>query len=85
MTSWRYNVIMPETKRATIYFEPGVHRALRLMAAEGDISISEFVNRAVRDSLRDDADDLEIFEERKNEPTRPYEEFLRDMKRRGKL
>jgi hypothetical protein len=76
---------MPEAKRATIYFEPSLHRALRLMAAESDISISEIVNRAVRDSLSEDAADLEIFEKRKNEPTRPYEEFLRDMKRRGKL
>ena len=76
---------MPETKRATIYFEPALHRALRMRAVESDTSISEIVNRAVRDSLSDEADDLEIFEKRKNEPTRPYEDFLRDLKRRGKL
>ncbi len=77
--------IMPEMKRATIYFEPEIHRALRTMAAESNVSISEFVNRAVRDSLDEDAADLAIFEERKNDRTRPYEEFAREMKRRGKL
>jgi hypothetical protein len=77
--------IMPETKRATIYFDPILHRALRMKAAETDISISEIVNRAVRESLDEDAEDLAIFEERKNEPTRPYKDFVREMKRRGKL
>lgn len=78
-------IVMPEMKRATIYFEPALHRALRLQAAANDVSISELVNRAVRDSLDEDATDIAIFEERKNEPTRPYEEFVREMKRRGKL
>ena len=76
---------MPETKRATIYFDPSLHRALRLKAAENDTSISDIVNEAVRESLGEDAADLEIFEERKNDPTRPYEEFVREMKRRGRL
>ena len=77
--------IMPETKRATIYFDPSLHRALRLKAAENDTSISDIVNEAVRESLGEDAADLEIFEERKNDPTQPYEEFVREMKRRGRL
>ena len=77
--------IMPDTKRATIYFDPALHRALRTKAAENEVSISEIVNRAVRDSLDEDAADMAIFEERKNDPTRPYEEFVREMKRRGKL
>ena len=76
---------MPETKRATIYFDPALHRALRMKAAASDLSISELVNRAVRDSLDEDAEDLAIFEERKNDPTIPFEEFVRDMKRRGRL
>jgi hypothetical protein len=76
---------MPDLKRATIYFDPGLHRALRMKAAVNDVSISEIVNRAVRDSLDEDAADLAIFEERKNEPTIPFEEVVRDLKRRGKL
>lgn len=76
---------MGATKRATIYFDPALHRALRHRAAANDISISELVNRVVRESMDEDAIDVAIFEERKNEPTRPFEQFVRDMKRRGKL
>jgi len=76
---------MAETKRATIYFDPAIHRALRMQAAANDISISELVNRVVAESLDEDATDMAIFEERKNDPTRPFEEFVREMKRRGKL
>jgi hypothetical protein len=76
---------MAEMKRATIYFEPALHRALRMQAAENDVSISEIVNRAVRDLLDEDAEDLAIAEERRNEPTIPFEDFVRDMKRRGRL
>jgi hypothetical protein len=85
MTLWCYDDIMAEAKRATIYFDPTLHRALRMQAAANDTSISEIVNRVVRESLDEDAYDHAIFEERKNDPTRPYEEFARDMKRRGKL
>ena len=35
-------------KRSTIYFDPVVHRALQLKAAEADRSISALVNDAVK-------------------------------------
>ncbi len=38
-------------KRATVYFDSQIHRALRLKAAETDRSISELVNDAVRLNL----------------------------------
>jgi hypothetical protein len=84
---WRYYDITmaPQTKRATIYFDATLHEALREKAAEADTSISEIVNEAVRNALNDDASDLQVFDDRKNEPTIPYETFVRDMKRRGKL
>ena len=52
-------------KRATVYFEPSLHRALRLKAAEIDSSVSELVNEAVREALAEDAEDLAAFEARK--------------------
>lgn len=76
---------MSDTKRATIYLDAGLHRALRLKAAETDYSISELVNMAVRETLAEDADDLEAFRERATEPATPFEELVADMKRRGKL
>ncbi len=45
-------------KRATIYFDPDLHRALRLKAAETDQSVSDLVNRAVKLSLAEDVEDL---------------------------
>jgi hypothetical protein len=41
-------------KRETIDFEPGLHRALRLQAAQTHRSISEIVNDAVRLVVRED-------------------------------
>ena len=76
---------MSEPKRATVYFEPDVHKALRLRAAASDKTISEMVNDAVRQALAEDADDLAAASSRRNEPTVDFASFVRDMKRRGRL
>ena len=72
-------------KRATVYFDPSLHRALRLKAAETDSSISELVNEAVKAALAEDAGDLETFEVRESEPDYAFEDVVRDLKRRGKI
>ncbi len=76
---------MSTSKRATVYFDETVHKALRLKAAETDQSISDLVNTAVRHTLADDADDLAAFRKRAKEPTLAFETLVRDLKRRGKL
>lgn len=76
---------MSSPKRATIYFEPGLHKALRLKAAHSEKSISDLVNVAVRRSLAEDAEDLQAFESRQKEPSLLFEDVLKDLKRRGKL
>ena len=78
---------MSETaqKRATVYFEPFLHRALRLKAAETDRSVSELVNEAVRAALAEDASDIEAFEVREKEPDYSFEDVVKDLKRRGKI
>ena len=76
---------MSYLKRATVYFEPEIHRALRLKAAASDKSISDMVNDAVKLSLAEDAEDLEAFEKRKREPNLDFEQFVKALKRRGKL
>ena len=76
---------MPATKRATVYLEAPLHRALRLKGAETDASISELVNAAVRHSLAEDADDLAAFHDRAKEPRVSFESVVRDLKKRGKL
>ncbi len=76
---------MGSAKRATVYFEPEIHRALRLKAAASDKSISDMVNDAVKRTLAEDAEDLEAFEEREPERNLDFEQFVRALKRRGKI
>ena len=72
-------------KRATVYFDPRLHRALRLKAAETDRSVSDLVNEAVKLSLAEDAEDLAAFDERKDEPNLVFEDVVKDLKKRGKI
>ncbi len=72
-------------KRATVYFDPYLHRALRLKSAETDRSISELVNEAVKAALAEDVSDIEAFEVRENEPDYVFEDVVKDLKRRGKI
>ena len=72
-------------KRSTIYFDPAVHRALQLKAAEADRSISALVNDAVKLALTEDFEDLSAFDEREAEPNLSFEDVVEDLKRSGKL
>jgi hypothetical protein len=74
-----------KTKRVTVYFEPDVHTALRLKSAETEKSVSDIVNEAVQILLSEDAEDLDDIKARVNEPTVSFENFLTDMKARGRL
>ena len=76
---------MSTPKRATVYFDPEVHKALRLRAAANDQSISDMVNSAVRASLAEDAVDLSAFDKRKRERSVSFDSFVQGMKRRGAL
>jgi hypothetical protein len=75
---------MDSTRRATVYLDAEVHRALRLKSAETETTISDLVNDAVRQALAEDADDLAAIEARKGEPTRSFEAFLGSLRRSGK-
>lgn len=72
-------------KRATVYFDEGLHKALRIKSLESDRSISDLVNDAIRESLNEDLEDLESIETRRNEPTISYADFLKELKDRGQL
>ncbi len=73
------------SKRATVYFEPALHKALRLKAAHTHRSVSDIVNDAVRLALQEDQEDLAAFEDRAAEPVLSYEALLKDLKAHGKL
>jgi hypothetical protein len=74
-----------QTKRATIYFDPDLHRALRLKAAETSRTVTDLVNAAVREALAEDAEDLASFEARAAEPLVSYESLIKKMKKDGRL
>lgn len=73
------------TKRATVYFDPAMHRALQHKALETSRSLSDVVNEAVHRALAEDAEDLAAFEERINEPLVSYETMLKELKASGRL
>jgi plasmid stability protein len=73
------------TTRATIYLDNDLHRALRMKAADSRRSISEIVSEAIRESLREDEEDLAIIAKRSKEKTISYEELLAVLKANGKI
>ena len=82
MAFWRFGVFM---KRATVYFEEDLHKALKMKSAEISTSVSDLVNDAVRSALFEDAEDLEAFKEREKEPVIDFESFVTSLKEDGKL
>jgi len=76
---------MSDPRRATVYFDPVIHRALKLKAAAVDRSVSEMVNEAVRLALAEDVEDLVAFDERAHEADMDFETFVKSLKRRGQI
>ena len=76
---------MRETKRATVYFHREIHLALTRKAAQAEQSISHVVNEAVRLALTEDAEDLNAFRERADEPNLDFANVVKSLKRPGKL
>lgn len=74
---------MSDSKRATVYLDPNIHKALKLKAAESDQTISDLVNKAVSLSLAEDAVDLEALKERKKHSERNFSSFVRELRKDG--
>jgi len=74
-----------QNRRTTIYLDSLLHRALRLKSVSVSRSLSDLVNAAVRESLIEDAEDLEPLEERVHEPLISYGEMVKRLKRNGRL
>jgi hypothetical protein len=72
-------------KRATIYLDPTLHKALKLKSIETSRSVSDLVNQAVKEALAEDAEDLAAFEQRTNEPLLSYDEMVRKLKNDGRI
>ena len=75
----------PVSKRATVYLDADLHTALKMKSAVQGRSISDLVNDAVREMLREDAEDLAAFDERADEPFVAYEDMVKWLKADGRL
>jgi hypothetical protein len=56
-----------------------------LCSVETSRSVSELPNAAIRGEPAEDAQDLSAFDARKNEPTIAFEDFVKELKRNGKI
>ncbi len=78
-------IMATQAKRATIYFHPTLHKALKLKSVETSRSITDLVNEAVREALSEDAEDIITFEKRKDEPLISYDQMVKKLKKNGSI
>lgn len=71
--------------RTTVYLKSKVYRALKAKAASTDRSVSDLINAAVMETMREDEIDLAAVAARRKEPSRPLEKAIEDLKRDGLL
>lgn len=78
-------IMTTATKRATIYFDPLLHKALKLKSVETSKSISNLVNSLVREALAEDAEDLAAFENRADDALISYDGMVKRLKKNGRI
>lgn len=74
-----------ESKRATVYFDPKLLKAIQLKALETETSVSAIVSKAIQSYLSEDAEDLAAFDQRRKEAGLSFESVLKKLKRDGKI
>lgn len=71
--------------RTTVTFDEDILKLLKLKAVETSHSVSELINELVIDFFKEDSEDLKVFEERKNEESISFENFMKMLEADGKL
>lgn len=66
-------------KRATVYLDAKLHKAVRIKSIETSRSVSPLANEAVTLALAEDAEDAAAFDERSHEPLITFEAALARM------
>ena len=72
-------------KRATVYFDPELHKAVRLKAIHTNQSVSDIVNDSLRAMLSEDEVDLAAFDETASDHLMTYEEMLARLRADGMI
>lgn len=73
------------SKRSTIYFDPILHKALKIKSASSSQSVSELVDEAIRLLMLEDQEDIKSYKERKGESEISYEVLLNKLKKNGQI
>jgi len=71
--------------RVTLHLEDSLLQAIRLKAVDTKQSMSDLVNDALEASLHEDLEDIKSWEDRKDEETYGYEEFVNLLQKDGVL
>jgi len=71
--------------RTTIYLDPLLHRALKLKSFETSRSLSDLIQDAVKEAMREDEVDLKAVRNRAAEPEVSYEAVIKNLKKDGKI
>jgi len=71
--------------RVTVHLEDSLLHALRRKAVDANQSMSDLVNDALKASLQEDSEDIKSWEDRKDEETYGYEEFVNLLQKDGVL
>ncbi len=74
---------MSNDSKTTLYFSPAVRKALKKRIVDTNETMSEYVDRAVANAIAEDLEDIEMIEERRNDPTESLDEFLKALKADG--
>ncbi|MGH9794953.1 MAG: CopG family transcriptional regulator [Candidatus Acidiferrales bacterium] len=76
---------MASNHRVTIVLKPKVYRALKRKARTTRQNLSQIMDEALQLALAEDAADEQAIRERAKEPSVPFEEVRRRLKRDGLL
>lgn len=74
------NIMAASSKRATVYFDPGNCKTLKLKSLETSRSISELVHSAVKQAFADGAEAIIAYGKRKNEAVVSFSEMVKRLK-----
>ncbi len=80
-------MVTKATKITVDLGNPGLYKAVKILAIERGLTLREVVIDALKDWVekQEELEDLAAVEEVKGEPTRPLEEFLSEIGERGLL
>ena len=72
-------------RKVTLNIEDSLLHALRRKAIDTKQSMSDLVNDALEASLQEDLEDIKSWEDRKDDETYGYEEFVKLLQKDGVL